>query len=147
MKKKLDHDIEIVSALPDAENPTLRRTTKIGRNDPCPCGSGKKAKNCCGIHPEYTYTKYRPHVTREGDMKKFRKHIPFAVGEIVLASKAFPVEAFRGKELVVMERGMEERFGNFYFKVAPVSDPDHLVDTSLWYSDGHLVKPEHYDQD
>ncbi|MBQ1295900.1 MAG: SEC-C domain-containing protein, partial [Clostridiales bacterium] len=20
----------------------------IGRNDPCPCGSGKKYKNCCG---------------------------------------------------------------------------------------------------
>lgn len=23
---------------------------KIGRNDPCPCGSGKKYKKCCGIH-------------------------------------------------------------------------------------------------
>jgi uncharacterized protein YecA (UPF0149 family) len=21
---------------------------KIGRNDPCPCGSGKKFKQCCG---------------------------------------------------------------------------------------------------
>ncbi|NSW92183.1 MAG: SEC-C domain-containing protein [Firmicutes bacterium] len=21
---------------------------KIGRNDPCPCGSGKKYKKCCG---------------------------------------------------------------------------------------------------
>ena len=25
-----------------------RQTPKIGRNDPCPCGSGKKYKNCCG---------------------------------------------------------------------------------------------------
>ena len=25
----------------------IRRVTKIGRNDPCPCGSGKKYKNCC----------------------------------------------------------------------------------------------------
>ncbi len=25
-----------------------RRTQKIGRNDPCPCGSGKKYKKCCG---------------------------------------------------------------------------------------------------
>ena len=25
-----------------------RVSTKIGRNDPCPCGSGKKYKNCCG---------------------------------------------------------------------------------------------------
>ena len=25
-----------------------KRTNKIGRNDPCPCGSGKKYKQCCG---------------------------------------------------------------------------------------------------
>ena len=25
-----------------------KKTTKIGRNDPCTCGSGKKYKNCCG---------------------------------------------------------------------------------------------------
>ena len=24
------------------------RVTKVGRNDPCPCGSGKKYKKCCG---------------------------------------------------------------------------------------------------
>ena len=23
-------------------------TQKVGRNEPCPCGSGKKFKNCCG---------------------------------------------------------------------------------------------------
>lgn len=29
--------------------PTIRRAqAKVGRNDPCPCGSGKKFKNCCG---------------------------------------------------------------------------------------------------
>ena len=35
------------------ENPEVNRTVvreepKVGRNDPCPCGSGKKYKNCCG---------------------------------------------------------------------------------------------------
>ena len=25
-----------------------RQTPKVGRNQPCPCGSGKKFKNCCG---------------------------------------------------------------------------------------------------
>lgn len=25
-----------------------RLVAKVGRNDPCPCGSGKKAKKCCG---------------------------------------------------------------------------------------------------
>ena len=28
--------------------PVSRATPKVGRNDPCPCGSGKKYKNCCG---------------------------------------------------------------------------------------------------
>lgn len=27
---------------------TVHREKKIGRNDPCPCGSGKKYKKCCG---------------------------------------------------------------------------------------------------
>ncbi|MGB9716279.1 MAG: preprotein translocase subunit SecA [Thermodesulfovibrionales bacterium] len=29
---------------------TVRRGRKIGRNEPCPCGSGKKYKKCCGIN-------------------------------------------------------------------------------------------------
>ena len=28
----------------------LRSEKKVGRNDPCPCGSGKKYKNCCGAN-------------------------------------------------------------------------------------------------
>lgn len=28
--------------------PLVRSTPKVGRNDPCPCGSGKKYKKCCG---------------------------------------------------------------------------------------------------
>ena len=28
--------------------PVHRAAPKIGRNDPCPCGSGKKYKKCCG---------------------------------------------------------------------------------------------------
>jgi uncharacterized protein YecA (UPF0149 family) len=34
---------------PDTGNTTYRRPTpKVGRNNPCPCGSGKKYKHCCG---------------------------------------------------------------------------------------------------
>ena len=29
-------------------NVVRRESAKVGRNDPCPCGSGKKYKNCCG---------------------------------------------------------------------------------------------------
>jgi preprotein translocase subunit SecA len=27
---------------------SMQKDKKIGRNDPCPCGSGKKYKKCCG---------------------------------------------------------------------------------------------------
>lgn len=30
------------------EGTFMRQERKVGRNDPCPCGSGKKYKNCCG---------------------------------------------------------------------------------------------------
>lgn len=29
--------------------PPLKANNKIGRNEPCPCGSGKKYKKCCGL--------------------------------------------------------------------------------------------------
>jgi hypothetical protein len=34
-------------ALPPIET-VVRASPKVGRNDPCPCGSGKKYKKCCG---------------------------------------------------------------------------------------------------
>lgn len=30
------------------DSTTIRKPKKVGRNDPCPCGSGKKYKYCCG---------------------------------------------------------------------------------------------------
>ena len=30
------------------ERRTPARSTKVGRNAPCPCGSGRKYKHCCG---------------------------------------------------------------------------------------------------
>lgn len=38
--------------------PIVRDTAKIGRNDPCPCGSGKKYKNCCMNTGKYETTHY-----------------------------------------------------------------------------------------
>jgi uncharacterized protein YchJ len=32
----------------DATEPIKKENEKVGRNDPCPCGSGKKYKKCCG---------------------------------------------------------------------------------------------------
>jgi len=33
----------------DRRNVPIVRSAKVGRNDPCPCGSGKKFKKCCGM--------------------------------------------------------------------------------------------------
>ena len=34
----------------EGNKPVVKRISdKIGRNDPCPCGSGKKYKKCCGM--------------------------------------------------------------------------------------------------
>ena len=35
-------------AIDNATRPIKRDVPKVGRNEPCPCGSGKKYKNCCG---------------------------------------------------------------------------------------------------
>lgn len=36
------------SCCPSPQNPLIRATPKIGRNDPCICGNGRKYKKCCG---------------------------------------------------------------------------------------------------
>ena len=36
---------------PQLEIPARRELPRVGRNDVCPCGSGKKSKNCCGKTP------------------------------------------------------------------------------------------------
>ena len=33
--------------IPQTPTPVVRDAPKVGRNDPCPCGSGKKYKKCC----------------------------------------------------------------------------------------------------
>lgn len=34
----------------DEEAGLVRPSRKVGRNEPCPCGSGKKYKRCCGLN-------------------------------------------------------------------------------------------------
>jgi preprotein translocase subunit SecA len=63
LPQKLIHDVDVSAfqtspdetkreetapAAPEIILPVRRDVPKVGRNDPCPCGSGKKFKNCCG---------------------------------------------------------------------------------------------------
>jgi preprotein translocase subunit SecA len=43
-----DGDVGLANAVVKKAQPTVRHTEKVGRNDPCPCGSGKKYKHCHG---------------------------------------------------------------------------------------------------
>lgn len=56
-KKKMEFKHDETSALneqgddqpaPQSAAPFVREEKKVGRNEPCPCGSGKKYKQCCG---------------------------------------------------------------------------------------------------
>ena len=42
-----NNPIPLVQFLPDLNKATIIKEKKIGRNEPCPCGSGKKYKKCC----------------------------------------------------------------------------------------------------
>ena len=44
----VDNGQRIANADADVDRTIRNEGPKIGRNDPCPCGSGKKYKNCCG---------------------------------------------------------------------------------------------------
>lgn len=53
IERKEETKPQMVTQAPTSEQliqhgPYKRATPKIGRNDKCPCGSGKKYKNCCG---------------------------------------------------------------------------------------------------
>ncbi|MDD2708972.1 MAG: preprotein translocase subunit SecA [Verrucomicrobiae bacterium] len=45
---KREADAAVEEAIQKAATPVRRDMPKVGRNEPCPCGSGKKYKNCCG---------------------------------------------------------------------------------------------------
>ena len=55
-RKQMEFQHANASAMPEQEQqataeeqaPFVRQGAKVGRNDPCTCGSGKKYKQCCG---------------------------------------------------------------------------------------------------
>ncbi len=46
--RRLDGDWKFIDGELVKPQPLVREAPKVGRNDPCPCGSGKKYKKCCG---------------------------------------------------------------------------------------------------
>jgi uncharacterized protein YecA (UPF0149 family) len=58
--EELDKLADFLDSIPDnamndavrVRTPLRRDSPKVGRNDPCPCGSGRKYKQCCGKSPD-----------------------------------------------------------------------------------------------
>jgi SWIM/SEC-C metal-binding protein len=44
-----DKSVDVSDLERALEPPRPAVSTKVGRNDPCPCGSGKKFKHCCAV--------------------------------------------------------------------------------------------------
>ena len=46
-EQKKEQEVQKNTTVNTVKEPKRRQTPKVGRNDPCPCGSGKKFKKCC----------------------------------------------------------------------------------------------------
>lgn len=47
VQKKQEEQLEKERLASMPKQPFVREEPRVGRNDPCPCGSGKKYKKCC----------------------------------------------------------------------------------------------------
>ncbi len=52
----------------------LKISMNVGRNDPCPCGSGKKFKKCCIDKPEYKWHPPEPKQPRKPQRRQVNMH-------------------------------------------------------------------------
>ena len=59
MRRRRERDLVYTAPAKEAPRPAQRAAGRVGRNDPCPCGSGKKYKKCHGSE-EGTGTPERP---------------------------------------------------------------------------------------
>lgn len=140
MKRKF----KVIQAPNDAENRTLT-SVKVRPNDPCPCGSGKKAKKCCGTETAYKFNRHIRTVVPESQLMK-NKNITakmnevdrniiapqfcYNVGQTVVMNEFFPEEDMREKKAIVTDRGLDSDAYDPYYKI----DIDG-VDFSKWVAE------------
>lgn len=113
MNKK--RKFRVIRAGDDAENGTLF-AKRVRPNDPCPCGSGKKAKKCHGTDTVYSYTPHKNYIRREAILSeaellkhrdgKTESRFCFEVGQSVVINETCEVEELRNKVAKVEVRGL-----------------------------------------
>ncbi len=90
---------------------------KIGRNDPCPCGSGKKYKNCCLGLDEAT----------DQDLDRFERY-----NQLLMTVKV-KLDGQYGSEIKKIRRAAQENFLRFAGLTDIPSDHASLFSDWLWF--------------
>lgn len=95
------------------------KRSKVGRNDPCPCGSGKKYKNCCGL--------LEGTITAPGD--------PFnSYSEMLVAVKMKLDQAFKN-DIRKHRRHLQTRFTRFTVNQYLPSEWEGLFSDWIWFNE------------
>lgn len=122
----------------DAASNTLRRSIKLRRNDPCPCGSGKKVKHCCGVHLEYNYDSFRPKVVEEHLLKEKPEWL-FALREVAVVNEHYPEAGKHGQRVTITGRGYAANTATCYYRIL-FNNPEIQHKPTLWVADYCLDK-------
>ena len=92
--------------------------SKINRNDPCPCGSGKKYKKCCGL--------------KELQAKKPRLSNPISVLSQISGDKGSPVDLARRVFNVLTGTAQTPTVAPSQPEPEPTTAPTATPDTGAW---------------
>lgn len=90
---------------------------KIGRNDPCPCGSGKKFKKCCGELQEYL----------EPAMDPFTR-----INNLMIGVKV-KLDQFYNREIKKVRRELQKHFLRFALDDTLHRDHEAIFSDWLWF--------------
>ncbi len=112
-KKKAKPDYEkLIKNLSENTAPKPQKKRKIGRNDPCPCGSGKKYKNCCLNKPKEVMTQIESDEERE---KRLRYYPPVGTERVesrIYLEDYFDKESIETDQLLYL--AMKDRPVSFF---------------------------------
>lgn len=136
--------VKVVQAPDDAENRTLT-SVKVRPNDPCPCGSGKKSKKCCGTETSYKFNKHIRTVVPEAKLMENKKlsakmkevdrnivapQFCYKIGQPIVLNEFFPEECMRNQTAIITDRGLDSYAYDPYYKIIL-----NGVDFSKWVAE------------
>lgn len=95
----------------------MAKKLKLGRNDPCPCGSGKKYKHCCG---------------RLGEITPIYED-PFSHYNQLATSSKMKLERYLGTEVKKYRQSIKSRFTRFAVKKTIPESHESIFSDWLWF--------------